>query len=220
MRLTVKNDSFAVFDNVFDQDFYDSFVKFFCQLDYAKNLGKHEKVWRLCDGDHYAGEYSLTRKLPFNSPLDALHENVKFLVKEHVSQIVGEEGKDWSEISYRPYIYPQGSRISWHNDLGYSGACIFYCHQEWNPSWGGELMVANVPSRELACMNPTPDCELSRKHIKPILDYYGFGNYISCLPNRMVFTKGDTWHTINRVDKDAGENLRFSFVAFFLQKKN
>ena len=218
MKLTHKTNNFAIFDQVFDQDKFEKIVRYFCMMDYEKNT-KLQKVWRICDGEHLAGMSLNSKDYPYRTPADALHFAVKHLAENYVTDIVGKENEDWSFITYRPYIYPQGTRISWHNDHGYVAACIFYCHTEWNPSWGGELMVANTPPPEAAPAVDTPDHYLSRSHIKPTLDYYGFGNYISCLPNRMVFTKGCTWHMINRVDKDAGENLRCSFVAFFHPKK-
>ena len=216
MKLTAKTDDYAVFDEVLEKDKYDAFVKYFCEQDFHKSSGKLEKVWRICDGDFYAGEYRNSLNAPFKDHYDLLHAYVKVLIKDHVPAIVGKEGEDWSNISFRPYIYPQGTRISWHNDAGYAAACIFYCHKNWNPSWGGELMVAKTPNNEGKLVtNYSPDNALSRNNVKPILDYYGFGTYISCLPNRLVFTRGRVWHTINRVDKDAGENLRCSVVGFF-----
>jgi hypothetical protein len=218
MKLTHKAHNFIILDEVFEQESFDKIVKYFCGLDYAKN-NKLEKVWRICDGEHYSSSTSYASKFPFGSPLDNIHHVIKYLTENHASEIVGKQNEDWSEITYRPYIYPSGSRISWHNDFGYTAACIFYCHKEWNPSWGGELMVANTIQHGDMPKVISPDNDLSRNSIKPTLDYYGYGNYISCLPNRMVFTRGKTWHMINRVDKDAGENLRCSFVAFFHEKK-
>lgn len=51
---------------------------------------------------------------------------------------------DWDRISARPYVYPQGTGLSWHvddHDL-YAGAFIYYAHPHWNAHWGGELLVA------------------------------------------------------------------------------
>lgn len=218
MKLTHKTQNYLILDQVFEQQVFDKVVKHFCSLDYSKN-NKLEKVWRICDGEHYSSPTCYGSKAPFNNPLDYIHQTIMFLSSGHASDIVGKQSENWSDISYRPYIYPNGSRISWHNDYGYTAACIFYCHKEWNPSWGGELMVANTQHMGTMPVSLTPDNDLSRNSIKPNLDYYGFGTYISCLPNRMVFTKGKVWHMINRVDKDAGENLRCSFVAFFHEKK-
>lgn len=219
MKITSKNDEFAIFDEVFDNETYEKFVKFFCDHDFVRNSGKHEKVWRVCDGEFLAGKNYFSQHMPFNNPLDWLCTYIKILVKDHVGHIVGKEGEDWEQWTLRPYIYPAGTRISWHNDYGFSAACIFYCHKEWSPSWGGELMVAKVPTGTNAPnLESISDDDFSRKKIKPLLDYYGLGSYICCLPNRLVFTKGNVWHTINRVDKDAGENLRFSIVVFFMKK--
>ena len=50
------------------------------------------------------------------------------------------------------------------------------------------------------------------------LEHYGCGHYITCKPNRLVFTKGGVWHSVNRVDKDAGDHVRMTIVAFFIKK--
>ena len=63
------------------------------------------------------------------------------------------------------------------------------------------------------------DNQINRNGGTKLLNHYGMGLYVSPLPNRIVFTKGKTWHCINRVDQSAGDNVRCSVVAFFLKEK-
>lgn len=216
MKQVVRTDKFAIFDDVFKQDLFDTFVRHFCEIDFVKHNQNLIKVWKISDGEIFGGESHSSKKFPFNSPLDFVHNTVYYLAKNNIQDLVGKEGEEWTEIIYRPYIYPVGTKISWHNDSGYTAACIFYCHREWSPFWGGELMIANTPnSEQYPELKSSPDDLFSKDYTKPFLNYFGFGQYITPIPNRMVFTKGGVWHGINRVDVAAGENLRFSIVAFF-----
>ena len=146
--------------------------------------------------------------------MDWLHNIIYTLAKDKFSSIVGVEGQDWDDISFTPYLYPPGTKISWHDDGVFSGAAIFYVHPYWNAHWAGELMLAKTPNVEVPSTN-----YMTRKDHSDHLNYYGIGQYIAPISNRLVFTKGSLWHSINRVDQAAGDNVRCSVVAFF-KKKN
>jgi Rps23 Pro-64 3,4-dihydroxylase Tpa1-like proline 4-hydroxylase len=218
MKYNIKTDKFAVFDDVLDEQHFSHFVRFFCGLEFRKPQ-QWQKVWRLSDGENLGGDEYKSFNAPFNNPIDWIHSYITNLSKDYISEICGKEGEDWDHIVYRPYIYPAGSRISWHDDYGYSAACIFYCHTEWSPYWGGELLIANTPPLEEIDLVGTSDEMIMRQCSNKILNHFGNGYYISCLPNRLVFSKGSVWHSINRVDQSAGEKLRCSVVAFFKKSK-
>lgn len=220
MKLILKTANFGILDQVLPQENFNAFVKFFCDLDFERSSHKLLKVWRINDGEIFGGTSYKDKGYPFNNPMDWIHKNVYGLAKDQMKELVGEEGVDWEGISYRPYIYPPGSKISWHNDCGYSAACIFYCHKKWQHFWGGELMLATTKDNAVPKLTDATDDLFSRDYMQPILDQYGFGQYITPLPNRMVFTKTGVWHSINRVDPSAGDNNRFSIVAFFHKKKS
>lgn len=221
MKLIAKDKHVAVVDEVFEPEVFLNFWSYFNSLDFAfRSMTGWVKVWRIGDGQILAGVPSYSSKSPFNSPLDWLHETVLVLARDHFSDLVGKQGEDWKDIIFTPYVYPTGTKISWHDDQNYTGACIFYPHQTWDPHWGGELMVAKVPSPDEIKKLSTPYHEVfKRDYVKPLLNAQGMGLYFSPLPNRLVFTHGDTWHCINRVDKSAGDNVRCSIVAFFMKEK-
>lgn len=154
-------------------------------------------------------------KAPFNCEMDWLHQIV-YSFAQKLENVIGKEGEDWQDISFTPYLYPPGTKISWHNDGDFSGACIFYIHPDWNVHWGGELLIAKTPKDKV----PDQTDYMSRKDHSAFLNHYGLGHYITPLPNRLVFTKGDLWHCINRVDQAAGDNIRCSVVAFFKKIKD
>ncbi len=43
----------------------------------------------------------------------------------------------------------------------------------------------------------------------------GHGQFIACKPNRAILQKPGNWHGMNRIDSDAGDNLRVSIQAFW-----
>ena len=217
MKLTTQDDNLAVVDEVLSPEAFTNFWNYFNRMDFAyRSMTGWQKVWRINDGQILAGPPYYNSQGPFDDQMEWVRQNVSWLAKEHFEKIVGKEGEDWNEILFTPYIYPAGTKISWHNDHGYTGACIFYPHEKWNPHWGGELMVAKT----LHGVNGDPDNDLiTREFVAPILDAIGMGVYVAPLPNRMVFTSGSVWHGINRVDQAAGDNARCSVVAFFMKDK-
>jgi hypothetical protein len=224
MRLTYRDSQLAVLDEVFEEDKFKQIWEFFNNIDFFyRHTNQYYKVWRVNDGQILSGQGLNVDQFPTNTPYDYVDYVIRNLAKEHLSDIVGEYGKDWFDVSYTPYIYPAGTKISWHDDFGYTGAAIFYPHQEWSPYWGGELFVAKTPSpeegKEIVAKSGKTSDKLERDFVNPILNAYGLGMYVSPLPNRLAVTSGSVWHAINRVDQAAGDHLRCSFVAFFLKNK-
>lgn len=218
MKLISRDDNHAVLDGVLEDGVFDKFSSFFNNLDFAyRSLTGWQKVWRVSDGLILAGPAYYAFKAPHNCMMDLLGSIVGTLAEQHLESIVGKKGEDWDDYFMTPYIYPVGTKISWHNDYGYSAAAIFYTHRVWNPNWGGELLLAKTSpekEKESVCIDT-----VDRGSLVPLLNEYGVGNYISPLPNRLVFTKGKTWHSINRVDPSAGDALRNSVVTFFYKRK-
>lgn len=215
LSLTFKDSDYAVIDGVFDSDSFTKFVHYFNKLDFAyRSLTGWQKVWRLSDGLILSSSPYYASRAPHDSMMDALNVMVGSLAVQYFAPIVGKNGEDWDDYFLTPYIYSSGTKISWHNDLGYTGAAIFYAHEKWDPNWGGELLVAKTNPKKMVSF-PDP---IDRSGLAPILNEYGLGTYLSPLPNRIVFTKGGIWHSINRVDPVAGDALRCSVVAFFYKR--
>jgi hypothetical protein len=218
MKITSKDEVHAVVDEVLEEKVFDSFHYYFNSLDFAyRSMTGWQKIWRISDGQVLCGAPYYSSKAPHGCMMDILSHIVGTLAEQYFSHIVGSKGVDWDEYFLTPYIYPAGTKISWHNDYSYAGAAIFYTHKFWNPNWGGELFLAKT-SQETEAANPILD-SIERDSLTPILNQHGMGNYFSPLPNRIVFTKGKVWHCINRVDQTAGDAVRSSIVAFFIKGK-
>lgn len=211
MNKILDNDGkFVVYDNLLEKENFSTTWKWFQSLKYQviNGEGEFRKIWRLSDGNPLGSEQWLHSKNPFKSPLDIIHARLLEIACIH-PKLVG----DWREIVFRAYVYGKGTKISWHNDHGYTAAAIFYTHPAWSCHWGGELQIAEVPKMEYNETNVGGS--LDTWWTDNIMGHLGCGYYIQPKPNRIVVTCGDVWHAINRVDENAGNNQRCSIVAFF-----
>jgi len=216
-KLVLNDPNFAVVDDLLPNDVFFSFWQFFNQLPFQSCA--HDqwlKVWKLSDGTVYRSPTFYDSEAPFGNLMDLVQQRVAWLAP-NFKHIIGEQGKDWDEIQFTPYLYPAGTKISWHNDVGHAGACIFYVHPQWSAHWGGELQVAKTNEKEKEIVNFD---SFDRQNHSLFLNSYGFGSYIVPNPNRLVFIKGNCWHCINRVDSTAGDHVRCSVVGFFLKRNS
>lgn len=163
------------------------------------------KVWRTTDGTCIGSRDYDASKGPHGGHIELMASMFTNVAGAHPSLV-----PSWAGLSIRSYLYPRGTKLSWHNDLGYAGAAIFYAHPEWGSTWGGELMLAKTPPGQSV---PMP--HLDHREEDRFLGTYGMGMYITCKPNRLVLTRAGVWHAINRVDADAGDHCRSSVVGFF-----
>jgi hypothetical protein len=163
------------------------------------------KVWRMTDGTCIGSRGYDTSKCNLEGYVSLANNMFTSVAKSHPGIVPG-----WDDLIIRSYLYPRGTKLSWHNDTGYSGAAIFYVHPEWASTWGGELFVARTPP----CASFPPP-HLDHRQEDRFLEAYGMGTYITPKPNRLVLTRAGVWHSINRVDEDAGDHCRASVVGFF-----
>lgn len=206
MNKTLETEDFVIYDNVLDED---QFSKVWISIQNDDYLSPHvnnwSKVWRLTDGTCIGSRSYEFADAPFGNYMDLMQFFIVNTAKMHENII-----NKWSKLTLRSYLYPRNTKLNWHNDLGYAGAAIFYAHPEWASTWGGELMIAKTPSG----VNVPPP-HLDHKFEDKFLEVLGYGNYITCKPNRLVITRPGVWHSINRVDADAGDHCRATIVGFF-----
>ena len=134
----------------------------------------------------------------------------------------------------RAFLYPQGTGLSWHLDLGrYSGAYIYYAHPQWNVKWGGELMVADDPAQEAGSARLDPHDPTTSSIYQPDksmrfgqhldnawenekLMETGTGRYVMPKPNRLVIVALGCAHCVNPVAQAAGDKVRATITGFFI----
>jgi hypothetical protein len=206
VKLTLKNEKMCVLDEVFSEDHFQKVWDYTQKETYSMpHSGSWIKVWRLSDSIPMGGpEYQLSKK-PFHNEMDLVLAYILEIAK-HCEEYLGE----WDEIVMRSYLYPRGTKLSWHDDGIYSGAIVLYTHPKWGATWGGELMIAET---EAGAEIRSP--HLDKTHENELLGRFGVGTYVSAKPNRAIVTRKNVWHQINRVDLDAGDNIRSSIVCFF-----
>jgi hypothetical protein len=203
-KLIVDNAKSIVYDDLLPPEEHDAAWAYIQQDDYEVPT-RWSKLWRANDDEPMMGKLYCSSEKPFNNFLDQFSEHVTELANTH-AEFVG----PWKTFSLRSYIYRRGSKLSWHDDSGHTAAVVFYAHKHWGSTWGGELLIAETPHvREI------PPSILSHQWEDRFMLSMGVGHYIMPKPNRAVITKAGTWHSINRIDSDAGDNLRCSIVAFF-----
>jgi Rps23 Pro-64 3,4-dihydroxylase Tpa1-like proline 4-hydroxylase len=132
-------------------------------------------------------------------------------------------GDDWDRVSARPYVYPQGTGLSWHVDDHelYAGAFIYYAHPHWNAHWGGELLVAERDLEAEAELGEMPIMahRFETESYSERLLAIGCGNFVSAKPNRLVFLAGAP-HMVSQVLPAAGAAVRASVAGFFLRPES
>ena len=145
-----------------------------------------------------AAERSLPMRFyPTQSALDTGLEAIIDVAKtEEGEAVVGQEVTDWVAVTTSIYAYSAGTRAMWHDDgRYYSGAFIYYTHQEWEQNWGGDLLVTAPGSSN------------------------GIGTAIFPRPNRLVLVQSGAPHGVSRISSDAGNRIRRSMTGFFVKQK-
>jgi hypothetical protein len=213
----LKLNNFSIYDEILSEKEFFDLWKWVQDEEYSgAHSSKWLKVWRLSDSPPMGGTSYKLSQAPLNNPIDNLIPRILQIAEDN-QELIGKRGEKWDEITIRSYIYPRGTKLSWHNDQGYQAACIFYTHPKWSVSWGGELFIADVDEEySKQCAKEGKKCgPLDFEYLDAILQDKGVGRYVHSKPNRAVLTPSPIWHTVNRVDADAGDNCRCSIVFFF-----
>jgi Rps23 Pro-64 3,4-dihydroxylase Tpa1-like proline 4-hydroxylase len=218
MKIIFQNKKFAIIDDLLPLDQFERVWRHFQAEQYTvPHQSGWQKVWRLTDSQCMGGNsYSLSKK-PFNSYMDGVSSYL-IAALQHTKDIGGTQGQEWVDATFRPYIYPRGTKLSWHNDGGnYHAALTYYVHPYWGSTWGGELMVAETPNLDTYEHKNKGQPHLDHRWEDEFIAAKGIGQLIFPKPNRLVIMASGVFHAINRVDADAGDNCRCSIVSFLLK---
>jgi hypothetical protein len=233
---TYADEQIAVFDDVLSPEQFQTVWDFFQRETYE---GVHARIrevgWRLDDGEPLWGGSVAWPSVPIASMLppdldlnkapmkfyptgngvDAALEAIKAYCPR-VENLIGKEGEAWAGISAKPFVYPQGTGLSWHGDSGsYSGAFIYYAHPEWNVLWGGELLVAEPSTRNVKPPQGAAHRFENRRENEELMRV-GRGSFVMPKPNRLVFIAPGVPHMISKVSSAAGNHARISLAGFFV----
>ena len=232
----LKTPQFGVFDDFLPESEFHLLWNHLRDAEYVfVNRVRWEGVYGLLDGRPLEGAGLLSRPLeelsgvaayPTGSAMDFIVRRLLELAPR-LAPWVGQEEVDWHYLTARPFLFPQGSALAWHDDgANRTGAFSYYAHPSWNCRWGGELCVARVrmedldlPDEEVPGKGP---CRLpleldNRLENEPLLAD-GIGYYIAPRPNRLVVMAPGYLHRIARVEPAAGAAVRCSVSGFFTRR--
>lgn len=235
MNLIFQNENFAVFDDFLDHKSIQFVWNYFQSVDFEfVQVKKWVKVNRLSDGNSLFGSVQYSEQVkgvidgmtyPSGSGLDLVSKKIM----ENLGNFepwIGKKGNDWEFFFVRPYLYPQGTGLSWHDDYTQvAGAFTLYVHPYWNVQWGAELLIADSSTKNMK----RPKYKLfgieDDQLIGPYLDNkdeneklleFGIGYFIHPKPNRFVLIASGVQHTIKKVDITAGDHCRCAIAGFFI----
>jgi hypothetical protein len=212
MNLIPLTNNVLIYDNFLDEQMWQQVWEFVQSDAYAMpHLDGWKKVWRISDRFPLVSQEETSPQTSLRPIVKELYTAFLQIANAH-PEVLGKQGREWTDIRFRTFLYASGSRLSWHNDYGYAGALIYYPHQNWNCSWGGELLVASTP--DVPFTQGKLGSHLQNHEESRYILEKGFGLYISPKPNRLILMGPTVWHSIARVDSDAGANVRASISAF------
>ena len=212
--LTISGEQFVVFDHVLDSRALDAARAAAVKLCYTRHSTTVlHPVWRREDGGQLIGpRFGLTGQPPVSSlSPDFAEALAELAVQPDVRRLIGEQGTDWQTTSVTPWVYPQGTLLSMHDDGGsVAGAFVFYIHEQWPIRWGGWLAIMHASEDDMLDLAVSED----RAREEGSADY-SYGDLIIPVPNRLVVLSPRAKHLISRVDFTAGDRLRMSLNGIF-----
>jgi hypothetical protein len=238
VKLTFSNESFMVLDDFLSKEDFKHVWNFMQEETFQHvHSEKWIKAFQLSDNNPLWGTVYISDPVEYDqeSSVYPSSKGIDVLIKTMLDNItklepyVGKKYEDWDYVFARPYIYPKNTGLSWHTDgrSDMSGAYVYYTHPIWKAQWGSELLMHNshigkVKYPEIAMYNEEKKIlgfHMENQKVSDLLMDEGIGYYVLPKPNRMVVLKPGIIHRINRVDENAGENLRSSITGFFLRKR-
>ncbi len=183
MNITFKNSIFSVVDDFLDQDDFNKLCNYVKDIEYKYYEFAEQTI--SVSTLIVSSISSKTNHTPFpsNTPFDAVINKVS----DNLDHIIT-TGFQYKYFFARAMVITAGTHLGWHKDPEKHGYA-FYCHDQWQQEWGGELMM-----------------NTGEEHI---------GQYIYPSPNRFVTWKNNIFHSVNRVEISAKKNSRIGIVGAF-----
>jgi len=193
-----------------------------------------DKIYRLNSGEIYKNEKKYwSKNLPWNTGYDLFMTKLIPLFNDNnlVKFIKN------LNISLKVHAYRPGAEIGWHQDSNSAFSYSYYCHKQWHPMWGGNLLIANQNIETKNFFLETNEnnriklndvygeiygargITFDHSSEKILLDP-GMGSFIMPIPNRLVIINNNVFHKVERVDMSAGSNCRLSLTGFIDSDEN
>jgi len=182
----------------------------FCDL---HPVSRGSGAWKLDDGAPLGGDELIVGQGEGSADGESAWSPVLSALLQEQEAIETLVPPEWDRVSARPYVYPQGSGLSWHvddTDL-YAGAFVYYAHPHWNAHWGGELALADASPEW-----PIMAHRFANESFSELLLEEGHGQFVAPKPNRLILLSGAA-HQVLPVRRAAGDHVRASVSGFFLR---
>lgn len=211
MKLTARNNIFAVIDDVLSPD-----LALGVRLDLEQevystfNMLQHwSRIWRLGDTRPASTIARRMSEGPFEKkPYIHLLASVFDQVAKQMPELV----KPYTDLRIHSHVYNRDVKIAWHVDTHSVGSFTYYAQEKWSVNWGGELFIPHGIAPVLEEVLPSFSFAKEEELLNNMI-----GVYISPKPNRLVLLLPGIYHMVNRVDADAGDNVRLTVVGFLLK---
>ena len=133
MRTALSSESVLVVDEFLDEQAAQYVWRYVQQekFEHVHRLG-WINAWRLTDGVPLRGPVTLSHPTPADpvAPVYPIDEAIDLVIaaiigmEKGLTPWVGKRSEDWSHFFCRPYIYPAGAGLTWHDDNQHNCAGI------------------------------------------------------------------------------------------------
>lgn len=196
-------DRYAVIDNFFDDD------QFRVAQEWARSMSGEvrDSVIDASDGRSWR-----SKTVAFNTNSNDAPSHLNAFVEAFKYSEVPWSAEESTSVKGAVWQYLSGSALGWHNDAGSGriGEFVCFLHSEWGADWGGELVILDKPGHEADRTGPDgiltiPEFVEKNRTLMTL---------IPPVPNRVVFIKAGTAHTIKRVEDQWDSDPRLTFTGF------
>ena len=214
MHVTCRTAKYAVLDDFMNKECMDAVWDGIQRSGHSSDMItlSWSRIWRWSGQPPVSGPEHLFSKSPFHNHFDIVAACFLDVANDLIDLI----GPTWSDLRMHSQFGGRGVKTAWHLDSKNVGAFSYYPHPRWGLNWGGELMIANEPSERVGM--PTSrkmEYEWEQNHLMK----HGAGVYIAPLPNRCVVMAPNLFHSVARIDPDAGDAIRCCVVGFLQPEK-
>jgi hypothetical protein len=214
MDLTLDLRNTRVFDNVLSKEQFAELFDWYNAIPLVNKAaqGEWNKSWNLGDGNILIGHqlaWALEEPPKLNPPHTILEPVIDAIVKTLRDFKLVEDNAN-IEFSMTPYCWPAGTGLAWHNDSTYLGAFTYYCHNRWNPEWGGEFITVEGDDYIQEDKSDLKWRVFDNSELHELIMSKGHGHFIHPKPNRLIINKGGKkgiLHKVARTTPDSGPRL-------------
>ncbi|MCC3765509.1 2OG-Fe(II) oxygenase [Glycomyces sp. TRM65418] len=206
-QITSVGDRFVVFDDFFDDDE----LRFAREWATSISVEMRDSVIDATDGKAWRSS-----TVGFATDADDAPVHLRTVFQAFAMPEVPWAAEESSMVTGAVWRYPRGSALGWHNDAGGGriGEFVCFLHPEWGGDWGGELVVLDKAADQSDRTGPDGTLSIpefvSRSRSTMTL--------IAPVPNRVVFLRAGTAHTIKRVEDQWQAEPRLTFTGFVTNK--